>query len=105
MNAELPRSVETMTLADMAVGATGYTVPWAMYADQDRKLWLDPGFTFEGRPCGTVRMHVTRIDEGFRVRYVPGETYEPGDGRSSSRRDSLPVIELVGAPEDNDENA
>lgn len=105
MNAELPKSMETVTLADMAVGTSGYTVPWAMYADQDRKLWLDPGFTFEERSGGTVQMRVTRTDEGFRVRHVPGETYEPGDGRSSSGRDRLPVVELIGAPETDDENA
>lgn len=105
MNAKLPRSVETVTLADMAVGTTGYTVPWAMYADQDRKLWLDPNFTFEERSGGTVQMHVTRTDEGFRVRYVPGETYEPGSSRASRDRDGLPVVELVGVPESDDENA
>lgn len=98
MNAELPKSIETVTLADMPVGVTAYTVPWAMYADQDRKLWLDPNFTFERRPGGTVQMCVTRIDEGFRVGYVPGETYEPGNGRASSK-DGLPVVELTGAPD------
>lgn len=104
MNAELPRSMETVTIADMPVGTTAYTVPWAMYADQDRKLWLDPSFTFEGRPGGTVQMRVTRLDKGFRVSYVPGETYEPGSRRTPGE-DGLPVVELTGVPEADDTNA
>jgi hypothetical protein len=104
VNAELPKSIETVTLADMPVGMTAYTVPWAMYADQDRKLWLDPNFTFERKSGGTVQMRVTRLDEGFRVGYVPGETYEPGNGRASDK-DGLPVVALTGAPEADDTNA
>lgn len=104
MNAELPRSMETVTLADMPVGLTAYTVPWAMYADRDRKLWLDPNFTFERRSGGTVRMRITRIEEGFQVGYVPGETYEPGSGRASEK-DGLPVVELIGAPDADDPHA
>jgi hypothetical protein len=49
-------------------------------------------------------MRVTRLDEGFRVGYVPGETYEPGNGRSSGK-DGLPVVALTGAPEADDTNA
>lgn len=104
MNAELPKSMETVTIADMPVGLTAYTVPWAMYADQDRKLWLNPDFTFEGRPGGTVQMRITRADEGFRVDYVPGETYEPNGGRATNK-DGLPVIELTGVPETDDASA
>lgn len=103
MNAKLPKSAETVTLADMKVGTSGYTVPWAMYADQERKLWLDPHFTFQEQPGGTVQMHVARTDEGFRVWYVGGETYRVGAGRSAPDEDGLPVARLIGAPEDDDQ--
>lgn len=105
VNAELPRSMETVTIADLLVGETAYTAPWAMYADQDRKLWLNPGFTFEERPGGTSQMQITRTSEGFRVGCVTGETYRPDAGRSSSGEDGLPVIELFEMPETDDKSA
>lgn len=98
-NAELPKGMEPKTIADMTVGESAYVVPWAMYADTDRRLWLLPNNITQDRRGGTVQMLIARTADGFRVRQVPGETYAPGKNLPSDDQDSLPVIELLGMDE------
>lgn len=55
------------SIASMDEGESGWTVPWAMYADKSRALWLNGGYTIDSRPGGTVQMRVWRDAEGWHV--------------------------------------
>ncbi len=43
-------------------GQTIYTVPWALVADRDGNLWLNPYHSARERGCGTAEMRVTKKD-------------------------------------------
>ena len=64
MNAQLPSAQQEATIEDMQPGDSGWTVPWAMYADASSNLWLNGSYTLKTRPGGTVQMSVWRDDEG-----------------------------------------
>lgn len=91
MNAKLPRSMKQETIADMGIGESKYTVPWAMWADEDEELWLTPEFVAYDEPGGTVQMRITRTEAGFRVLRAPGHMYTPQPGKKDG---GLPVVEL-----------
>lgn len=55
------------SIATMDVGEKGWTVPWAMYHDKKRQLWLNGSYTVHTRPWGTVKMLVRRDDAGWHV--------------------------------------
>lgn len=55
------------SIASMDVGASGWTVPWAMYHDKSRCLWLNGSYTIHAHPGGTVQMWVRRDDDGWHV--------------------------------------
>lgn len=55
------------SIASMDVGDAGWTVPWAMYHDDSRRLWLNGNYTIEPRSGGTVQMRVWRDDAGWHV--------------------------------------
>lgn len=60
MQAVLPESLEEVGLKDLADGESVYTVPWAMYADDNGALWLNGNYHFEKSPGGTRQMKVTK---------------------------------------------
>ena len=63
--AKLPDRLKQKTLANLKVGESAYTVPWAMKADLDGNLWLSTHFSANKRPGGTVSMLVARGREGW----------------------------------------
>lgn len=89
-NAMLPESAESRTIAGMLVGETAYTVPWAMWVDSDRRLWLNPRYDRHTRRGGTVQMRIRRTSRGFVVHGAPGHAYDIGSGWSNG----LPVVEF-----------
>ena len=95
MNAQLPANLETATIAGMRDGDTAYTLPWAMWADSSRRLWLNPTYPAGKKPVGTAQMRIRRKGRGFIVYGVPGRTYEVGGGWS----DGLPVTQFHPARE------
>lgn len=58
--ARLPASKQEEVIADMQPGDSGWTMPWAMYADNDNALWLNGSYTIHAQPGGTVEMRVWR---------------------------------------------
>jgi hypothetical protein len=74
------------------MGRTYYTVPWAMVADADGKLWLRRSFPLFDKPeQATVTMRVELHEDGYHVWPVKGEQYVP-DGTGTD----LPVAVLEG---------
>lgn len=93
----LPEELERITIADMQVGETGYTVPWAMMVDRNRGCWIRGDYLFERRPFGTLCMKITRGQEGFAVEIPRGERYTVSDSDMRQEiRDwgALPVIAI-----------
>ena len=50
-----------MQIKNMQDGMEAYTVPWAMYAERDGKLWLNGNYTIHTSPGGTVQMKVKKL--------------------------------------------
>lgn len=71
----LPEGCEEYTISSMSTGEKGYTVPWAMWVDSERKCWLHPHYTISGHPGGTVQMKVQKRSDGYHVWLVDGERY------------------------------
>ena len=89
--ATLPDGLGQPTLADLTIGQTAYTVPWAMWADEERSLWLTPSFPAHDQPGGTVRMRVDLRSDGYHVWLPAGQFYKP---EGKAEKGSIPVAEL-----------
>ena len=63
----LPETYEENIINRMVSGDIGYTVPWAMYADEDRLLWINSSYSISTRPSGTVQLRIERTRDGVRV--------------------------------------
>jgi hypothetical protein len=97
-HAELPEDLETETLSQMPYGEPRWTLPWAMWADAQRRLWLRsgyPAFTDRGSTA-TMRVRVDRDESDHGRRYVvwPDRQYRYSPGGGSSDGTDLPVAEL-----------
>lgn len=88
------RDAAEKTIGEMKVGETGWCVPWAMNADEDRTLWLDPNHTVSQRPGGTVCMLVRKTANGIVVDITAANDQRWHlDGHKS---DALPVASIDG---------
>jgi hypothetical protein len=67
VQARLPEKSREATLATMEPGCRRYTVPWAMRADKDGRMWLNLNYQAHGSPGGTVSMRVERREDGYHV--------------------------------------
>ena len=95
--ATLPENLEGPTIATMATGETAYTVPWAMWVDNDRHCWLQPAFPAESEPGGTVQMRVELQRDGYHVWPTTGHRYSPEEEPgivTTERPEYIPVAEL-----------
>lgn len=81
-HATLPPSLEEPTIGKMIVGQNGYTVPWAMWADTDRRCWLKASFPCLPTMSGTVRMYIERRTDGYHV-WPPHDEQHKLSGRNS----------------------
>jgi hypothetical protein len=95
--AVLPEGLEEETIASMMTGEVRWTVPWAMWADTCRALWLHPDYTTSAHPGGTVQMRVERCADGFHAWPPAGYKYqtqqEPGF-HSPASTVYIPVVAL-----------
>ena len=64
MQATLPKSRKEKNLLDMKSGATTWTTPWAMYADESNSLWLNGDYTQHNNRVGTANMKVHKTLKG-----------------------------------------
>lgn len=99
--AVLPEDMEEDDIFHMQIGASGWTVPWAMWCDRKRRLWLHPSYTIYREPGGTVQMLVVRTPDGYEVEVPMGEKYHPGsDPGYKDRMDPpyQPVTRLTRRP-------
>lgn len=70
--AKLPDShIRKNIIKDMPIGASGYTVPWALRVDMDGECYLNGDFSFYGlsEKCGTICLKIKRVKEGY-IAYI-----------------------------------
>lgn len=97
----LPEELEEDTVRRMKSGDIGYTVPWAMWADAKRQLWINNGYSVEPNPFGTACMKIKRVIQNdfdgvivFR-RTIGDHRYTPTGTRpyfSNGEEGDLPVM-------------
>lgn len=76
----LPETYEEFVIERMSDGDTAYVVPWAMFADKDRRLWLVGSYQIQDEPFGTASMKIEKKGDELLVdadtigdhRYIPG---------------------------------
>lgn len=56
---KLPDQLKEQTIDEMPQGVF-FTVPWAMFADKDGRMWINGKYTYDRRPRGTVQLKITR---------------------------------------------
>jgi hypothetical protein len=96
--AKLPKEREQKLIAEMEIDELGYTVPWAMWADENRDLYIDLHFPVvaEGEQGGTACMLIRRVDGGFKVyEHTIGDYQYNLSKRDGTERANLPVLELA----------
>ncbi|MEU9332298.1 caspase family protein [Streptomyces sp. NPDC048290] len=91
----LPEDMQPATISGMEVGAVAYTLPWAMWADEHRRLWLHPDYPADEHPGGTVEMKIQRVPGGYHVWAPPDHHYQPGPPAFVGAHGRLPVLRLV----------
>lgn len=79
------------SIASMEVGDAGWTVPWAMFTDEERRLWLNGKYTLHHRPGGTVQMKVRRDRTGWHVDASKCDEKRWGGGRYVGGALPIPV--------------
>ncbi|MET8827090.1 caspase family protein [Streptomyces sp. NPDC004610] len=94
-SALLPEDMQPDTISGMEVGAVAYTLPWAMWADENRRLWLHPDYPADAQPGGTVEMKIQRVPGGYHVWAPPDHHYQPGPPAYVGAHGRLPVLRLV----------
>lgn len=75
----------------------GWTVPWAMYCDKDRALWLNGNYPIYQEPGGTVAMRVSRDRDGWHVdaSRVPSDEAKWDEGGYVGSFTPIPVASAV----------
>lgn len=85
----LPEAYQQDTIGKMKVGETGYTVPWAMYQENEC-LMINTKHVIRKSTGGTAQMKVTRLNMGYEIDIRQCENHQ----RS---KDSGPVGDPNGA--------
>jgi hypothetical protein len=94
MQSILPETYEENLIEGMLPGDTGYTVPWAMWADKNRKLWINRKYTIHDTPGGTVALKIKMLRGGIVQVYsysIGKHKYTPGESSWDHTGVGLPV--------------
>jgi len=82
MQSILPESYETNAIGRMIPGDMGYTHPWAMYTDEDRRLWINAAYPVTTTAGGTSHLQIERTQDGVIVyqKTIGDHRYSIGGG-------------------------
>ena len=67
--------LEETEIKHMLQGETGWSVPWAMYSDKSRQLWLNGNYAIKENPRGTLSLKIKRTKDGYEVDVSECENY------------------------------
>ena len=84
----------------MKTGQMGWTVPWAMWVDHEKKCWLESSFLVFPDQDNDYLMLIECKKQGFVAdiaRLPEGATWKSADKESSIQlyTNSIPVIEIL----------
>jgi hypothetical protein len=65
------------TIAQMTVGQSRYTEPWAIWQDTHTRLWLNRNYPTTLHPMSTQDVLVKRLADGYHVWYPAGSSHRP----------------------------
>lgn len=85
-------------IAELTLGGTVWTVPWAMTVFEDSTCWLNRGYSFHRERFGTSRMKVERTERGYVVTVPHNYRYQPKDGIpwfGADESDLIPVLKVL----------
>jgi hypothetical protein len=76
----LPECYEEPTIWGMTPGDQGYTLPWAMWPDDHRKLWINGDYPVQDQAEKTMQLRIERTKRGVIVdqRTIGAHRYSPG---------------------------
>lgn len=96
----LPDHLEEATIADMEIGESGWTVPWAAFADPNGRMWINGSYTIHKNSGGTVGMLVVRKKSGYlidttKTRHCREYKWYRGTPYYVGGSNPLPVIKFI----------
>lgn len=85
------RPERAVRIGTMALGQSGYTLPWAMYRDSGGQYWVDPNYPVTEQLSGNSELLITSDPD---VGYVADpstvlEHHRPWDDDQKPKRDEL----------------
>jgi hypothetical protein len=85
------------TLADLEIGESVYTIPWALIIDDANRCYLDGTCSFKSVAHAAYEQHVERVEEGYLVTLVPKYAYirTPVLPHTITETDLIPVLQFV----------
>jgi len=94
--AKLPREYLQREIKDMEEGEIKFTTPWGMYADSDRNLFLNDGYSIYATPLGTSTMKVEKKNGKYYVDIskCSGYKWNPGLPHYVGEFTPIPVEKL-----------
>jgi hypothetical protein len=91
----LPSEMLEDIISNMKEGDVGYTVPWAMFAGEDRRMYIVGTYSIHIVPGGTVHMRITKRNGEILIdkSSITDEKYTPGSPCyvGVTERDYIPV--------------
>lgn len=63
----LPAVPAKVRLKDMEINFKGFTVPWAMFVDEEYTFWLNGNYSLYREPNARAQMEVARTQDGYFV--------------------------------------
>ena len=95
MNAKLPAAQLERQIKHMIPGEVWWTVPWAIWADEDLNLWINGNYDVFDGPRGTVDTEVWLVGDGrYGVRHTRNHRWRPKSSDHAWAASSFPVVEF-----------
>jgi hypothetical protein len=95
MNAKLPAAKLERQIKHMIPGEVWWTVPWAIWADEDMNLWINGNYDVFDTPGGTVDTEVWLVADGrYGVRHTGNHRWRRKGSDHAWASASLPVVEF-----------
>ncbi|MDB5165544.1 MAG: hypothetical protein JWM00_434 [Candidatus Saccharibacteria bacterium] len=92
-----PENLERPTIDSMVTSQVAYTLPWGMWVDNTRCLWLHPKYPITDEVRGTSRMRIELRHDGYHVWPPADETWSPSKEpgyASPEDTEYIPVVKL-----------
>lgn len=73
--AKLPGNKKKKRLVDMCIGELGFTVPWALWVDEENECFINEDFEISQSSGGTVQLKIKKTVNGY-IAYIYDVKYK-----------------------------